>query len=81
MADSTFFNVFSYDFKEGNPRTALNEPNTVVLSEEVAGKLFGNEPALNKTIHINSTTNGSFDFKVTGVYIHLKYLHTSMPGL
>ena len=72
MADSTFFNVFTYNFKEGNPRTALNEPNTVVLSDEVAGKLFGTEPALNKTIHINSTTNGAFDFKVTGVYVPSK---------
>ena len=68
FADSTFFRLFTYKFKEGNSLTALNEPNTVVLSEEIAKKLFGNEPALNKVIHINSNTNGEYDFKITGVF-------------
>ena len=68
LADSSFFELFSYDFKEGNPATALKEPNGVVISDEIAQKIFGKESALNKTIHINSTTNGAFDFKVTGVY-------------
>ena len=69
LADSTFFTMFTYQFKEGNPATSLEEPNTVVLSQEIAAKLFGNEPALNKTIHIKSSTNGDHDFKVTGVFI------------
>lgn len=68
LADSTFFQLLTYDFKEGNPAYALNEPNCVVLSEEIATKLFGNEPALNKVIRISSNTNGDFDFKVTGVF-------------
>lgn len=69
FADSTFFRLFTYNFKEGNPATALNEPNTVVLSNDIAEKLFGKQSALNKVIHINSTTNGSYDYKVTGVFI------------
>ncbi|HYE54175.1 MAG TPA: FtsX-like permease family protein, partial [Chitinophagaceae bacterium] len=68
FADSTFFRLFTYNFKEGDASTALNQPNTVVLSEEIAKKIFGNEPALNKIIHINSNTNGAFDFRVTGVF-------------
>jgi len=72
FADSTFFRLFTYNFKEGNPATALNEPNSVVLSEEIAKKIFGDQPALNKTLHINSTTNGEYDFKVTGVFIPAK---------
>ena len=68
MADSTFFKIFTYPFKEGDPLTALDEPNSIVLSEELATKIFGGEEAVGKTIHINSTTNGAFDFKVTGVY-------------
>jgi len=72
LADSTFFRLFTYHFKEGDPKTALNEPNTVVLSEEIAHKIFGNEPALNKLLHINSNTNGAYDFKVTGVFIPSK---------
>jgi putative ABC transport system permease protein len=69
VADSNFFRLFTFDFKEGNSNTALNEPNTVVLSEEIAKKIFGDEPAVNKVIHINSNTNGEYDFKVTGVFI------------
>src|SRR5436190_8873956 len=68
MADSTFFRIFTYDFIEGNGAIALNEPRTVVLSEEIAKKIFGKEPALNKMIHISSSSNGDHDFLVTGVF-------------
>lgn len=68
LADSTFFRMFSYQFTEGDPVNALNNPNTVVLSEEIAQKLFGNAPALNKVIRISSSTNGDHDFQVSGVF-------------
>lgn len=68
MADASFFTLFNYHFTEGNPATALQEPNSLVLSEEIAKKFFGKQPALNKIIHVNSNTNGEFDFRVTGVY-------------
>src|SRR4051794_4953325 len=68
FADSAFFRLFSYNFKEGNGATALSEPNTVVISEEIAAKLFGKESALHKRLHINSNTNGEYDFTVTGVF-------------
>src|SRR6266496_4732455 len=68
MADPTFFELFTYHFIEGNSATALKNPNSIILSEEIAKKFFGNEPALNKVIHVNSNTNGEFDFKITGVY-------------
>lgn len=68
LADSNFFQLLTYDFKEGNPDFVLSQPNSVVLSEEVATKLFGNEPALDKVIRISSNTNGDYDFKVTGVF-------------
>jgi putative ABC transport system permease protein len=68
FADSTFFRLFTYDFKEGDPLRALDQPNSVVLSQEVANKIFGNTPALNKIIHIISNTNGEYDFVVSGVF-------------
>jgi putative ABC transport system permease protein len=68
MADASFFNLFTYKFMEGDPATALKDPNSIVVSEEIAKKLFGEQPALNKVIHVNSNTNGEFDFKITGVY-------------
>ena len=68
LADSTFFRLFSYDFIEGNPSSCLDAPNTIVLSEEIAKRIFGNEPALNKTIWLSSNTNGDTSFTVTGVF-------------
>src|SRR6266496_6725079 len=68
VADASFFKLFTYNFIEGDAATALKEPNTIVLSEEIAKKFFANQPALNKVIHVNSNTNGEYDFKVTGVY-------------
>src|SRR5215212_11260083 len=35
MADASFFKLFTYRFIEGNPATALTNPNTIVLSEEI----------------------------------------------
>lgn len=66
-ADSTLFDVFTYDFKYGNPRNALTRPNTLVLSENVAEKLFGNVDPVGKVIRVGLTF-GDFDYTVTGVY-------------
>lgn len=68
MADSSFFQLFDYNFIEGNGQTALMEPNTIVISEEIAQKMFGKGPALDKMVHVNSNTNGSGDYRVTGVF-------------
>jgi len=68
LADSTFFRMFTYHFVEGNPEKALNNPNTIVLNDEIAKKIFGNQPSLNKVLHISSSTNGDHDFLVTGVF-------------
>lgn len=68
QVDSTFFELISYQFMEGNPRTALADQHSVVLSEEIAHKLFGNAPALNKLIRIGGTAGNGEAFKVTGVY-------------
>lgn len=68
MADASFFQLFDYNFIEGTAPTALTQPNTIVISEDIAKKLFGKEPALNKVIHVNSSTNGEYDYVVKGVF-------------
>ncbi len=69
IADSAFFNVFSYEFAEGNSAIALNNPKSIVLSDEIAKKFFGNQPALNKNITVGSNlTGGDVVFTVTGVF-------------
>ena len=62
-ADSTFFNIFTFHFISGNPRTALDEPNSVVLTESMAAKLFGDVNPIGKVI----TFNNKGDYKVTGL--------------
>jgi len=69
VADSTFFQVLTYNFKEGDPATALSNPNSVVISDAIAKKIFGREAAVNKVIHISSSSIGDFDYSVTGVFI------------
>lgn len=63
FADSTFFDVFTYRMIEGNPQTALAAPFSVVLTEDVARKLFGNQNPLGRSIIYDS----KFSFTVTGI--------------
>ncbi|MGB8317539.1 MAG: ABC transporter permease, partial [Ignavibacteriaceae bacterium] len=55
-ADSTLFDVFTIPFIEGNPKTALNQPHTVVLTESLAKKYFGSEDPLNKIMNFEDGT-------------------------
>ncbi|MEQ9438280.1 MAG: FtsX-like permease family protein [Cyclobacteriaceae bacterium] len=63
-ADSTVFRVFTHPFLEGNPVTALREKNSIVLTESLARKYFGEEEALGKTLLLYE---GKENFTVTGV--------------
>jgi putative ABC transport system permease protein len=66
--DASVFSLFDYHFIEGNANTALREPNSVVISKEVAGKIFGKQPALHKLLHISISLNGAHDCIVSGVF-------------
>jgi len=61
--DSTFFDVFTVRFIEGSPRTALAQPNTVVITEAMAKKYFGNDDAMGKILNVDNNR----DYAVTGV--------------
>lgn len=63
-ADTGFFHIFSFKFIEGNPDLALKNKYGVVLTKNIASRLFGEEPALNKIINVDY---GSFQLTVTGV--------------
>jgi putative ABC transport system permease protein len=68
LADSTLFDVLTYDLIEGNSKKALVEANSVVISKKLSEKIFGDEPALNKVISISQGGELS-DYKVTGVFV------------
>jgi putative ABC transport system permease protein len=63
FADPSFFDVFSVPFLRGDPKTALTEPNSVVLTRSMAEKYFGTEDPIGKTLNAHRRQ----DFLVTGV--------------
>ena len=63
FADSGFLQVFDLPLLQGDPQTALNSPNGVVLTEHVAKNIFGNEDPMGKIVRVDSNDN----FTVTGV--------------
>lgn len=63
FADSAFFDVFGYELLQGDIETALLEPNSVVLSERMAKKYFGDENPIGRTIRYEL----QHSLKVTGV--------------
>jgi len=62
-ADSGLFRIFTLPFESGDPETALSAPHSIVLSEELAGKYFGDDNPVGQTI----TLENRFQFTVTGV--------------
>lgn len=63
-ADSNFFSFFSFELLKGDVKTALREPNSVVITESLAKKYFGNDEPIGKIIIIG---NDKWPCKVTGV--------------
>ncbi len=64
-ADSTFFDVFTFPAISGDIKTALNEPNTVVLTKSAAEKYFGSTEAVGKMLETDD--NNSTLYKVTAI--------------
>lgn len=64
LADSNFFEFFSFRLLEGDAKTCLREPNSIVVTEDIARKYFGSEPALGKLLSIGEDNRS---YKVTGV--------------
>jgi len=62
-ADSSLFDVFTFPMIDGDPKTALVEPKSVVITETTAKKYFNSTDVVGKNLLINDTDN----FKITGV--------------
>ncbi|MGD2090646.1 MAG: ABC transporter permease [Candidatus Aminicenantes bacterium] len=62
-ADDTVFDIFSWQMIKGNPGTALKAPYSIVLTEDIAKKYFGDKEALGKILKFNNKEN----YTVTGV--------------
>ncbi|MGD9328941.1 MAG: ABC transporter permease [Cyclobacteriaceae bacterium] len=64
LTDSTFFDFFSFKLLEGDPKTALTEPNSIVLTKSSANKFFGKDSGLGKILTYG---NNKMAMKVTGI--------------
>lgn len=62
-ADSSLFDVFTFNMIAGNKKTALKEPHSLVITESAALKYFNSLDILGKTVLVDGTTN----YKITGV--------------
>ncbi|MCJ7581458.1 MAG: ABC transporter permease [Candidatus Aminicenantes bacterium] len=63
FVDPSFFSVFTFPFVHGHPLSALKDPNSVVLTEDIAFKYFGDENPIGKTV----TMMGRYEYTITGV--------------
>lgn len=63
LVDSTVFDVFTFNFIQGDPETALDEPNSIVLNQTLAEKIFKGENPLGQLLETER-----FSYKVTGIY-------------
>ncbi len=61
--DPQFFEVFSYSLIQGNPKTALEAPYSIILTRDMAEKYFGDDNPLGKQLKLNNR----YDYNVTGV--------------
>ncbi len=55
MADPSFFEMFSFKFLEGDPKTALNERYSIIITEDMAKKYFDDEKSLGKQLILTGT--------------------------
>ena len=68
FADSNFFDVFSIPFLRGDPKTALREPFTIVLTETTARKYFGETDPIGRVLILREPSDRDlFEYTVTGV--------------
>ncbi len=80
FADSTFFDVFSFNLIKGDPETCLRDPRSIVLTEEYARKYFGDQDPMGQTLKIEQDTNLSV---ITGVMEDIpvnSHFHPKMIG-
>ncbi|WP_421976294.1 ABC transporter permease [Roseivirga seohaensis] len=67
--ENNFFEVFPFEFSEGNPKTAIEAPNSMVITQSTAERYFGYESAIGKTLEVKQWDNTWQSFVVTGVLV------------
>jgi putative ABC transport system permease protein len=63
----SFFSMFSFPFEKGEPKTALSVPNSVLITKNLAAKLFGQDDPIGKTVSYNNGYSDDIPLTVTGI--------------
>ncbi|MFC2158862.1 ABC transporter permease [Acidobacteriota bacterium] len=74
FTDPSFFRIFSHEFLKGDPKTALENPHSLVLTDDIAEKYFGTEEPMGKVLEVD---NGP-GLQVTGVIRKPKNTHIDL---
>ena len=77
FVDSTVFTMLDFPLKIGDPEKALEQPNSVVLTEEMAHKYFGNADPIGKSLKYEQ----NLTFQVTGILDKRAPSHFQVNGL
>jgi hypothetical protein len=75
--DESIFDIFTLPFVSGDPKTALIDPWSLVLTESTAKRLFGSQNPVGETVRLQTR----YDFKVTGVMKDPKQFHLDCGAL
>lgn len=67
FTDPEVFDLFTFEFLRGNPTTALAQPGTIVLTESMANKYFGDANPIGKTIKYSGYPEGELELTVTAI--------------
>ncbi|MFC2156997.1 ABC transporter permease [Acidobacteriota bacterium] len=77
FTEPAVFDVFTLPFVQGHPETALNAPNSLVLTEGLAHTIFGNEDPIGQIVRYEN----KFTFTVTGVIEDVEKFHVRINAL
>ncbi len=69
FADENFLDLFSFELLRGHPSEALKTPNSVVLTDVLAQKIFGSEDPVGKNLRYKSRLL-DYDLNITGIVKH-----------
>jgi len=67
MGDSTLLTMYGFSLLQGDERTALNQPFTVVITKDKAIKYFGRTDVIGQNLTIENFSGSKQDFRITGV--------------
>ena len=76
FADPSIFDILTFDFLEGDPKTALLQPSSIVLSKTIADKLFPHGNAIGKQVY----GENKVIFTVTGIYVDIPVNSSWIPS-